>query len=72
MRSVLFCVAAIVAWSAPAAAAAADMPARPVPVVAAAPLYNWGGFYGGINAAGHGARRTGNTTWFLPQASRIR
>jgi outer membrane immunogenic protein len=46
MRSVLFCVAALVACS----AAAADMPARPVPAVAAAPLYNWGGFYGGINA----------------------
>src|SRR3954447_19075672 len=48
MRSVLFCVAAIVDCWAPAAAA--DMPARPVPVVAAAPIYNWGGFYGGINA----------------------
>ena len=48
MRSFLFCVAALAACSAPAAAA--DMPARPVPVVAAAPVYNWGGFYGGINA----------------------
>jgi outer membrane immunogenic protein len=48
MRSVLFCVAALVTCSVPAAAA--DMPARPAPVVAAAPLYNWGGFYGGINA----------------------
>jgi outer membrane immunogenic protein len=48
MRSLLFCVAALVACSAPAAAA--DMPARPAPVVAAVPLYNWGGFYGGINA----------------------
>jgi outer membrane immunogenic protein len=26
------------------------MPARPAPVVAAAPVYNWGGFYGGVNA----------------------
>jgi outer membrane immunogenic protein len=48
MRSVLFCVAALVACSAPAAAA--DMPGRPAPVVAAVPGYNWGGFYGGINA----------------------
>jgi outer membrane immunogenic protein len=50
MRSILFGVAALVACSAPVAAA--DMPARPVPVVAAAPVYNWGGFYGGINAGG--------------------
>jgi outer membrane immunogenic protein len=48
MKSVLLCLAALVACSAPVAAA--DMPARPVPVVAAAPVYNWGGFYGGINA----------------------
>jgi outer membrane immunogenic protein len=48
MRSFLFGLAALVACSAPVAAA--DMPARPVPVVAAAPVYNWGGFYGGINA----------------------
>jgi outer membrane immunogenic protein len=48
MKSVLFCVVALVACSAPAAAA--DMPARPVSVVAAAPVYNWGGVYGGINA----------------------
>jgi len=48
MRSFLFGVAALVACSAPAAAA--DMPARPVPAVAAAPVYDWGGYYGGINA----------------------
>jgi outer membrane immunogenic protein len=64
MRSVLFCVAALVTCSVPAAAA--DMLARPAPVIAAAPLYNWGGFYGGINAGGHGVRRTGNITSFLP------
>ena len=48
MRSFLFGVAALVTCSAPVAAA--DMPARPVPVVSAAPLYDWGGFYGGKNA----------------------
>lgn len=48
MRSILFGVAALVATS--AAAAAADMPVRPTAPAIAAPLYNWGGFYGGINA----------------------
>jgi len=39
-------------------ASAADLPAQTytkAPVVAVAPVYNWGGFYVGLNAGGHWA-----------------
>jgi outer membrane immunogenic protein len=50
MKKLLF-AAAIVAFSAPAIAA--DLPARPyAPAVAAVPLYDWSGIYGGVNAGG--------------------
>jgi outer membrane immunogenic protein len=50
MRSFLSSVAALLAWS--AAAAAADMPAQPAAPAVAAPVYSWGGLYGGINTGG--------------------
>jgi outer membrane immunogenic protein len=51
MRKFLLAAAAIVAFS--AGATAADLPARPyAPVVAAVPVYNWSGIYGGVNAGG--------------------
>ncbi len=50
MNRLLLGAAAMVAFSAPAFAA--DMPARPAPVPVAAPLYDWSGFYGGVNVGG--------------------
>jgi outer membrane immunogenic protein len=51
VKKLLLSAAAIVAFS--ACAAAADLPARPyTPVVAAVPVYNWSGIYGGVNVGG--------------------
>jgi outer membrane immunogenic protein len=61
MKKFLLGAAAIVALSAPAAAA--DLAARRyAPVVA--PVYNWSGFYGGVNAGG----AWGPTNWLYDVA----
>lgn len=49
------------------AASAADLPARaaPPPIIAAAPIFTWTGFYVGVNA-GYGWNTNSNSTVFVP------
>jgi len=69
MKSSLFCGLSVVALMAAgiATASAADLPTRkeaPAPVYVA-PVYNWGGFYAGLNA-GMGWSNAGNVTVYDP------
>ena len=53
MKKIL--LASVALFGLAGAASAADLPARaapPAPVIAAAPIFTWTGFYVGVNAGG--------------------
>ena len=59
MRKILIGVAGSIVLGAAAPALAADLPARvatKAPIVVPSPVYNWSGFYVGLNAGGGSAR----------------
>jgi len=60
MKKILLGVVGLIALGAAAPAVAADLPARPyakAPAIVPSPIYNWSGFYIGINGGGGSARK---------------
>jgi outer membrane immunogenic protein len=67
MKKILLAAVALIAAGA-APALAADLPARvysKAPVVVPEPIYNWGGFYIGLNGGGGSARKCWDINNFL-------